>query len=162
MTKHVFCRDNFWRDKIMFVATKYFCLDKNNFVATSILLSQQTNSTNKLLSQQKWYLRQLLPMIVWRVKLFGLGICNIHRHPVHVTTLILPNRKQDHMHSKPSNHLWETWLQQWDCLSSETAFSRSHGSCPVTHSQVQPPVCKPSPGTYHDLTLTTLTDWPLL
>ena len=200
--------------KLCLLQPKYFCLDKYNFVATSILLSQQTHvccdktcrllrqklcrgkrvsvmtkichdksfvapdkytfvatkdmfccnthNTNKLLSQQNWYLWQLPPMIVWCVKLFRLGICSIHRYPVHVTTLILLNRKRDHMHSKPSNHLWVTWLRQWDCLSSETAFSRSQGSCPVTHPQVQPPVCKPSPGTYHDLTLTTLTDWPLL
>ena len=136
--------------------------DKYTFVATKDMFCCNTHNTNKLLSQQNWYLWQLPPMIVWCVKLFRLGICSIHRYPVHVTTLILLNRKRDHMHSKPSNHLWVTWLRQWDCLSSETAFSRSQGSCPVTHPQVQPPVCKPSPGTYHDLTLTTLTDWPLL
>ena len=61
-------RQNICRNKIMFAATKYFCCVKT-FVATNICRNKHVShdksfvATSILLSQQKWYLGQLLPMI---------------------------------------------------------------------------------------------------
>ena len=59
----------FCRDKQMFVATTIFCHDKHTVVATKDSFFVATNNVfvaTKLLSRQKWYLWQLLPMVILR------------------------------------------------------------------------------------------------
>jgi len=81
MTKHIFCHDKimqvpFLCDKHAFVMTKVllwqtwfccdkFCQDKHTFVTTKDVFCHDKHMlvVTKLLSQQKWYLWQLQPMI---------------------------------------------------------------------------------------------------
>ena len=90
-------------DKMMFVATniccnKHVCCCDKSFVTTSIFLSWQNKSfvLTKLLLQQKWYLWQLPPMIVYMVRLLGHRLnvstfsqCAAHQHHVISMTMTM-------------------------------------------------------------------------